>query len=65
MNPPDPSQHNHPVTTAIGIAAPVLAFLVSHLSDVEPWLRVICLLLGAAVSVQALARGRRRRKRGN
>ena len=57
--------HPHPASTAIGVVAPLVAFIVSKFDQVEPWLRIISLLIGIAVGIQALARGRRRRKRGN
>jgi hypothetical protein len=35
----------------VGMAAPILAFLISTLTEFEAWLRIISLLVGIGVGV--------------
>jgi ABC-type nickel/cobalt efflux system permease component RcnA len=49
----------------VGMAAPILGFLISTLTEVEAWLRVISLLIGITVGLVTLCQkwwGRKRRQ---
>ncbi|MDB6108315.1 MAG: hypothetical protein JWR69_65 [Pedosphaera sp.] len=55
-------QRDNGIGGAIGTAAPILAFLISTLTEFEAWLRVISLLIGITVGLVTLCqkwRGKR------